>query len=137
MPRRSPTIPDSELDVLSALWELKEGTVREILGSLRTRGRDWSYATVATLLDRLERKQFISSNRDELAFVYKPLIPADDVRHKRLSNVLEKLFDNSPSALVMHVIKTYRMKPEEIDKLKEALDKGGRKRSRTTVGSKA
>jgi len=137
MPRRSPTIPDSELDVLSALWELKEGTVREILSSLRTRGRDWSYATVATLLDRLERKQFISSNRDELAFVYKPLIPADDVRHKRLSNVLEKLFDNNPSALVMHMIKTYRMKPEEIDKLKEALEKGGRKRTRATVGTKA
>lgn len=137
MPRRAPTIPDSELDVLSALWELKEGTVREILDSLRKRGREWSYATVATLLDRLERKQFISSNRDELAFVYKPLIPADDVRHKRLSNVLEKLFDNNPSALVMHMLKTYRMKPEEIEKLKEALEKGGRKRSRTTVGSKA
>jgi hypothetical protein len=35
------------------------------------------------------------------------------------------------------MLKTYRMKPEEIEKLKEALEKGGRKRSRTTVGSKA
>ena len=100
-------------------------------------GREWSYATVATLLDRLERKQFISSNRDELAYVYKALIPADDVRHRRLSNILEKLFDNDPSALVMHVVKTYRMKPEEVEKLKDALEKGGRKRTRAAATAKA
>lgn len=137
MPRRAPTIPDSELDVLSVLWEQKEGTVREILDALRKRGRDWSYATVATLLDRLERKQFISSNRDELAYVYKPLIPADDVRHRRLSNLLEKLFDNDPSALVLHVVKTYRMKSGEVEKLKEALEKGTRKRTRAVSVAKA
>jgi predicted transcriptional regulator len=136
MTRRAPTIPDSELDVLSVLWELKTGTVREILDTLHKRGREWSYATVATLLDRLERKQFISSNRDELAYVYKALIPADDVRHRRLSNILEKLFDNDPSALVLHVVKTYRMKPEEVDKLKDALEKGGRKRTRAASTAK-
>lgn len=133
MTRRAVTIPDSELDVLSVLWEIKSGTVREILDLLIKRGKVWSYATVATLLDRLEKKQFITSNRDELAYVYKPLIPLDEVRHKRLSNVIEKLFDNDPSELVIHLIKTYRFKPDQVDQFKEILDRSSRKRSRATA----
>lgn len=132
MARRAPTIPDSELDVLSVLWEKKSGTVREILDSLHKRGRVWTYATVATLLDRLERKQFISSNRDELAYIYTPLIPIDEVRIKRVSSVIEKLFNNDPSTLVSHLISTYRFKPDEVDRLKETLDRSLRKRSRAS-----
>jgi predicted transcriptional regulator len=130
MARRAPTLPDSELDVLSVLWEKKTGTVREILASLQKRGRTWSYATVATLLDRLERKKFITSNRDELAYVYSALIEPEHVRNKRLGSVIEKLFDNDPSELITHVIETYRMETKEVEKIKAALEKGQRRRPR-------
>jgi predicted transcriptional regulator len=133
MARRPPTLPDSELDVLSVLWEKKSGTVREILAALQKRGRSWSYATVATLLDRLERKKFITSNRDELAYVYTALIGPEQVRLKRLSSILEKLFDNDPSDLIMHLIATYRLEAKEVDKIKDALDKGQRKRGRAAA----
>lgn len=136
MARSSPNIPDSELDVLTVLWDQKSGTVREILDSLHKRGSDWSYATVATLLDRLERKQYVTSNRDDLAYIYSPLIPPDEVRHKRLSNVIEKLFSNNPSELVVHVLKTYRMKSDELEEIKETLDRNSRRRTRATVTRK-
>ena len=74
MAKRPPSIPDSELDVLKVLWDRGQATVREVLGTLRASGRSWSYATVATLLDRLETKGVVSSDRSELAFVYRPVI---------------------------------------------------------------
>ncbi len=49
MAKRPPTIPDSELDVLKVLWDRGQATVREVLDTLRAAGRQWSYATVATL----------------------------------------------------------------------------------------
>src|ERR1700721_1791619 len=64
MSKRPPTIPDSELDVLKVLWDLGQATVREALETLRAAGRQWSYATVATLLDRLETKGLVTSDRD-------------------------------------------------------------------------
>ena len=72
MPKRPPTIPDSELDVIKVLWDRGQGTVREILETLKAAGREWSYATVATLLDRLESKGMVTSDRTDLAFVYRP-----------------------------------------------------------------
>ncbi len=66
MPKRPPTIPDSELDVLKVLWDKGQATVREALETLRQDGRQWSYATVATLLDRLESKGLVA-NRQRIA----------------------------------------------------------------------
>jgi BlaI family penicillinase repressor len=86
MAKRPPTIPDSELDVLKVLWDRGQGTVREILETLRAAGRQWSYATVATLLDRLENKGMVTSDRAGLAFIYKPAISAQDVRQKSTSS---------------------------------------------------
>ena len=90
MAKRPATIPDSELDVLKVLWDRGESTVREVLETLRTAGRQWSYATVATLLDRLETKGVVTSDRSELAFVYRPVITTHEVRQKRLNSLVDK-----------------------------------------------
>lgn len=77
MPKRPPTVPDSELDVIKAA------------------GSPWSYATVATLLDRLEAKGMVASDRSEQAFVYRPLITEQDVRQKRISNLVDQLYQGN------------------------------------------
>src|ERR1700684_4580486 len=94
--KRPPPIPDSELDVLKVLWNLGQATVREALETLRAAGRQWSYATVATLLDRLESKGLVNSDRRELAFVYRPAITSQEVRQKRVTNLVDKLYQGEP-----------------------------------------
>ena len=68
------TIPDSELDVLKVLWDRGSATVRDVLETLKAaghsgkkEGRPWSYATVATLLDRLESRGVVESDRADQA----------------------------------------------------------------------
>src|SRR3954467_13381669 len=100
MAKRPPTIPDSELDVLKVLWDRGQATVREVLETLRAAGRQWSYATVATLLDRLETKGVIASDRSELAFVYKPTITTQELRQKRLTSLVDKNSDSEPGLIV-------------------------------------
>src|SRR3954452_17783903 len=111
MAKRPPTIPDSELDVLKVLWDRGQATVREALETLREAGRQWSYATVATLLDRLETKGMVTSDRSELAFVYRPAIAAQDVRQKRVSHLVDKLYQGEPGLLVLHLLKEHPLDP--------------------------
>src|SRR3954452_16647560 len=92
------SIPDSELDVLKVLWEKGQATVREVFEALKAaghtgekKGQPWSYATIATLLDRLEMKQVVESNRAEQAFVYRPIVSTDEVQQSRVHNLVEKL----------------------------------------------
>ena len=122
MAKRPPTIPDSELDVIKVLWDRGQGTVREILETLRAAGRQWSYATVATLLDRLESKGMVTSDRTELAFVYRPAISAQDVRQKRVNNLVDKLYQGEPGLLVLHLLKAHPLDPAQAKEVRALLE---------------
>lgn len=122
MAKRPPTIPDSELDVLKVLWERGHATVRESLEMLRAAGREWSYATVATLLDRLEGKGLVSSDRRDLAFVYRPLITDQEVRQRRVSSLVDKLYEGEPGLLVLHLLKSHPLNPGQAKEVRAALD---------------
>jgi BlaI family penicillinase repressor len=121
MAKRPPTIPDSELDVLKVLWDRGRGTVREILETLRASGRQWSYATVATLLDRLEGKGMVTSDRSELAFVYRPTISAQDVRQKRVNSLVDKLYQGEPGLLVLHLLKSHPLDAAQAEEVRALL----------------
>jgi predicted transcriptional regulator len=122
MAKRPPTIPDSELDVIKVLWDRGPSTVREVLETLKAAGRQWSYATVATLLDRLEAKGMVASDRSELAFVYRPLVAEAEVRQKRVGNLVEKLYDGQPGLLVLHLLKSHGLDASQADEVRKILD---------------
>ncbi len=122
MAKRPVTIPDSELDVLKVLWDREKATVREVLESLRLVGREWSYATVATLLDRLETKGVVTSDRSELAFVYRPAITAHEVQQKRVKSLVEKLYQGEPGLLVLHLLKSHPLDAKQASEVRAILD---------------
>jgi len=122
MAKRPLSIPDSELDVLKVLWDRGQATVREVLETLRDAGRQWSYATVATLLDRLETKGVVTSDRSELAFVYKPVISTQEVRQKRVTNLVDKLYQGEPGLLVLHLLKSHPLDPRQAKEVRAVLE---------------
>ena len=122
MAKRPPTIPDSELEVLKVLWDRGQATVREALETLRAAGRQWSYATVATLLDRLESKGLVTSDRSELAFVYRPAISSQEVRQRRLSNLVDKLYQGEPGLLVLHLLQSHPLDASQAKEVRAVLD---------------
>lgn len=129
MAKRPPTIPDSELDVLKVLWDRSQATVREVLETLRAAGRSWSYATVATLLDRLESKGAVTSDRSELAFVYRPIVSNTEVRQKRVNSLVDKLYQGEPGLLVLHLLKAHPLDPGQAKEVRALLDEmGGKKK---------
>ena len=119
---KPPSLPDSELDVLKALWELGQGTVRQILENLRAAGRLWSYATVATLLDRLEKKGMVASDRRELAFIYKPVISSQDVKQRRVKHLVDKLYQGDPGLLVLHLLKSHPLESGHAKEVRSLLE---------------
>ncbi|RUL89187.1 BlaI/MecI/CopY family transcriptional regulator [Tautonia sociabilis] len=130
MAKQSPSIPDSELDVLKVLWDRGRGTVREVLDALKAaghlgkiKGKPWSYATVATLLDRLEQRGLVSSDRRELAFVYTPTVAEQDVRRERIGHLVDKLYEGEPGLLVLHLLQQHRLAPEHAKEVRALLER--------------
>ncbi len=113
----------AELEVLKALWEIGPATVREVLNHLHDRGRKVAYTTVLTFLTRLEQKGFAASNKSGLAYVYRARVSKERVSRSRLRSLVEQLYDGAAGPLVLQLMKSERLTPEEIDELQKLIEK--------------
>ncbi|HWF13850.1 MAG TPA: BlaI/MecI/CopY family transcriptional regulator [Candidatus Acidoferrales bacterium] len=91
-----------ELECLSVLWPLGEGTVRDIHRALAA-SRPRAYTTVMTIMDRLEQKGIVARRKVGRAFLYQPKLSAEEARLKAVEKIVEGFFNGSPEALVAHL----------------------------------
>jgi len=133
------SIPDSELDVIKVLWERGRATVRDVLETLKAaghvgekEGRPWSYATVATLLDRLESRKLIESDRTDQAFSYRALVSVKDVQQRRIESLVDKLYQGEPGLLVLHLLKSHQLDPNHALEVRSLLEQMNKPESSAT-----
>jgi BlaI family transcriptional regulator, penicillinase repressor len=92
-----------ELECLSVLWPLGEGTVRDIHRALAA-SRPRAYTTVLTIMDRLEQKGIVTRRKVGRAFHYQARLSAEEARLKAVEKIVEGFFDGSPEALAAHLL---------------------------------
>jgi len=91
-----------ELECLTALWPMGEGTVREIHRQLvMTRPR--AYTTVLTIMDRLAQKGIVTRRKVGRAFRYQANLSAEQARLKAVEKIVAGFFDGSTDALAAHL----------------------------------
>lgn len=91
-----------ELECLSVLWPLGEGTVRDIHRALAA-SRPRAYTTVMTIMDRLEQKGIVARRKVGKAFRYRAMLSAEEARLKAVEKIVQGFFDGSPEALAAHL----------------------------------
>jgi predicted transcriptional regulator len=91
-----------ELECLSVLWPMREGTVRDIHRALAP-SRPRAYTTVMTIMDRLEQKGIVTRRKVGKAFHYQARLSAEEARLKAVEKIVEGFFDGSAEALVAHL----------------------------------
>ena len=94
-----------ELDCMTALWLLGEGTVREIRETLAPR-RPRAYTTIMTIMDRLARKGIVKRQRARRAWKYRANLSKEDARAHAVAQVVENFFGGSAEALVAQMEST-------------------------------
>jgi len=91
-----------ELDCMTTLWLLGEGTVREIRESLAARCPR-AYTTIMTIMDRLARKGVVERQRVGRAWKYRANLSKEDARAHAVAQVVENFFGGSAEALVAQI----------------------------------
>lgn len=123
-------IPDAELEILQALWDLGRATVRDLLDRLP--GDDRAYTTVQTLLNRLEAKGCVSTRKDGRALVYSPAVERDDLLTAELAEVASRVTGGRASPLVLNLVEQGNLTPDDIAQLRALLDRIETEPSRRT-----
>jgi BlaI family transcriptional regulator, penicillinase repressor len=118
--RRSATLTDGEARLMQVLWDRHPATVAEVAAHVKS-NRPVNYSTVQTMLRILEAKGYVTHEKAGRAFTYRPLVDQAQARRRALSHLVSGLFNNSPSLLVLNVLKDEGIDPGELDRLKQLI----------------
>lgn len=121
----------AELEVLRVLWDCEPATVRDVWTRLRQRGRTLAYTTVQTFLTRLESKGFVRVDKSDIAYRYRARVSRERISRSRLQSLLDQLYDGAAGPLVLQLVQSEKLTPDEIEQLQrliEKLDGGGAER---------
>ncbi len=124
MPRHpSPALTDAEARVMAVLWQQGTATVNDIVTATAEKGgRGAKYSTVQTILRILERKNYVAHEQVARAFVYRPLVDERQARRRAWRHLVNRLFNGSPSLLVVNVLDDDEMDAAEVARLKSLIE---------------
>src|SRR5262245_3531066 len=115
-------ITETELAILRVLWKSGPRTTRELTGVLYPDGGSSHYATVLSLLGRLEEKGLIRRNREQRTHVFEAVVAREEVVGRRLSSLVENLCEGSLSPLLTHLLRSRKLTAPERRELRALLD---------------
>ena len=117
---RPERISEAEHAVMEALWSNSPLSAAEVCEEV-CRERDWSLATVKTLLGRLVQKQAIAAEPDGRRFLYSPLIARADYVGGESRRLVERLFGGKAASLVAHLAEQEALTEDDLAEIEALL----------------
>lgn len=123
--RRLPALSPSETEILRLVWQLDKATVQEVCDKLPAR-RKIAYATVQTLLRRLEKKGYLKHRSRGKAHLFFPAVKREAVIKRSVGDFLQRLFGGDPIPLMQYLAEHGKIDAQDIERLKKLTEKGSK-----------
>lgn len=119
-----------ELEIMKVLWECGPANVQTVQQKLQ---RPLAYTTVQTMLNILLRKGKAKRSLKERAYFYRPAVTQGQVVRQTVSDLVDRLFGGSAEDLVMSLVETRQITPEQLARLEKAVRKAEASPPRLTL----
>ena len=113
-------ISDAELAVMEVLWDESPLTATDVAGRVVAQ-RDWSLATVKTLLSRLVAKNAIGHHLDGRRFLYMPLVERESYVAGESRRLVDRFFGGKLMPLVAHLATEEKLSNDDIAEIERLL----------------
>ena len=123
MVRKSlPALSPAETEILRLVWESEPATVQEICDAL-DETRSITYATVQTLLRRLEGKGYLRHESEGKAHRFYAAVKQEEVIKRTVGDFVSRLFGGDPLPLMLHLADQSDLTIEDVNRLKKLIQK--------------
>jgi BlaI family transcriptional regulator, penicillinase repressor len=92
-----------EADILAIVWEKERVRVRDVYEVLRER-RPIAYTTVMTVMNNLVKKNLLTQDKTNIAYLYTPAIPGAEVAQTILNSVVNRLLRGRANVAVSYLL---------------------------------
>lgn len=109
------------MEALQHVWALGHATVADVHSQILA-SRDVAYTTVLSVLGKLARKGYLSTEKDGVAYVYSAARSPDEVRGDLLQGLIDTVFSGSTPALVQTLVGREALTPEQAESLERLVE---------------
>ena len=111
-----------ELKIMQVLWSAGPSPVAAVQEQL---GSDLAYTTVQTMLNVLLRKKKVRRAQVGRAFTYEAAVSRDGATGAAVKDLVSRMFGGSGEALLMALINTHQITPEQIARASKFVNRDG------------
>lgn len=118
---------DLQLAIMRVLWSRGEATASEVHQALLEE-RGLAPTTIATMLQKMEKKGVVNHHTRGRQFVYRPQIQESEVTKSMVSDLVTRMFKGDSAALVNHLLTEGEFDADELQQLRDLVarfSKGG------------
>jgi BlaI family transcriptional regulator, penicillinase repressor len=120
--RQPPRPTDAELAILRVLWDRGPSTVRDVHDELN-RNATTGYTTVLKLLQIMTEKGLVVRDETQRAHIYEARYSEQKTQRQLLSDLADRAFGGSAAKLVMQALSGRKANPEELNAIRDLLDR--------------
>ena len=121
---KSPTLTEAELRLMDVLWKKEAATVSDVVAALPG-NEPLAYSTVLTTLRILERKGYVSHEKEGRAYVYQPVVGREEARRSVVRYMMSRFFNNSPEMLVLNILENEAVDADVLERMRQMVDDSG------------
>jgi predicted transcriptional regulator len=114
-------LSEAEWDVMEVLWSSTEPLTATDIDARLQKGRDWSLATVKSLLSRLLAKGAVTPAKDGRRFLYSPAIERDSYVSHESRRFVDRLFGGRLSPLIAQLAEEESLDQEDVAAIEKLL----------------
>lgn len=118
--RKTELLTSVELEFMKTLWDLGQGSVRDVMAALADQGHR-AYTSVATVLRILDEKGYVTAQTKGRALIYRPAVSRSDYEARSLRSLSRNLFGGTPSALVARLVEDEELDDAEFAAIRRVI----------------
>lgn len=116
-----PKPTDAELEILTTLWSIGSGTVRDV-HSVINRRRSAEYSTLLKFMQIMTEKGLVVVDQSQRAHVYTAARPREYTQRQLAGDLLQRVFSGSAKGLFIGALSARKASKKELAELRKLLD---------------
>jgi BlaI family transcriptional regulator, penicillinase repressor len=113
---------ESELEILSVLWQRGPATVREVHEAL-ARHKPIGYTTTLKLMQIMHDKGLVARDESQRSHLYRPVLSQAAAQKTMLRSMLDRVFGGSAARLAVQALQAGDVSRDELDEIRQLLDR--------------
>ena len=108
--------------IMQLFWNLKKAFVKDVIDKMTDEPKP-PYNTISSVVRILVNKGYLSYKAYGKTYEYFPAISKSEYRKTQVKKVISGYFSDSPASLLSFMVKEEKLSKEEIEKLKDIINK--------------